>query len=294
MQPCRAVTRPLVKWAGGKTKLLPELIARVPDLTGGWYYEPFAGGAALYLALHSAGRLRHCHSMLSDLNQDLIDAYRAVAVNPHAVIHELAGHAVRHLLGDEGYYYQVRDSFNDRHTTSRDDLIRRAGMFIYLNRACYNGLWRVNRRGELNVPRGDYDSLSLPDIDHILEVSAALGATEELRCEDAETVTLGRGLEEYDFVYFDPPYDGGFASYCSGGFSADDQRRLALLFRDLAGDGVRVMASNADTPLVRELYAGYRIDRVTCARPINSSASGRGRVGEVIITSGYLGDEVLE
>jgi DNA adenine methylase len=268
---------PVVKWVGGKSKLLPELRARLPERIAR-YFEPFAGGAALFFATAPAD------AVLGDDNKDLIATYRAIATDVDAVIRRLELHRRHH---DEAHYYEVRARWND--ATVSWSAVDRAATFIYLNKTCYNGLWRVNRSGAFNVPMGRYTDppICVPDT---LRIASTALARAELRNADFRTAVAdaSRG----DFVYFDPPYDpltktSSFTSYTAGSFGDDDQRALADLARDLVARGVRVMLSNSDTPFIRSLYRGLRVERVKCSRAINSNASKRGEVDEVVVTGGY-------
>jgi DNA adenine methylase len=270
------VAAPIVKWVGGKTKLLPELVQRIPERVG-TYYEPFVGGGALFF------RVAPRHAVLADINADLIALYTAIATDVAAVIRRLQHHRDVH---DERHYYEMRARWNDHDIAwSAAD---RAAAFIYLNKTCFNGLWRVNRAGDFNVPIGRYTDppICVPDA---LRVAHTALARAELRCCDfrAAVADAARG----DFIYFDPPYDpvsptANFTSYTAGAFGADDQRALAQTARELVARGCRVMLSNSDTPFVRGLYKGFRIDRVKCVRAINSDASRRGEVDEVIVWAG--------
>lgn len=264
---------PIIKWVGGKTKLLPELIARMPEKFGN-YYEPFIGGAALFF------RVAPERAVLNDFNADLVGLYTAVKRDVAAVIRQLEKHRTAH---SEAHYYQTRTRWNDRELawTSAE----RAATFIYLNKTCFNGLWRVNRAGDFNVPIGRYvdPPICVPDA---LRAAQTVLAGAELRRGDyrAAIADARRG----DFVYFDPPYDpitptANFTSYTESEFGQQQQRELAETARMLAGKGVHVMLSNHDTPFVRSLYKGFRIDRVKCARAINSNANKRGDVDEVIV-----------
>jgi DNA adenine methylase len=268
---------PVVKWVGGKTKLLSELLARMPEQFAR-YYEPFAGGAALFF------RVAPERAVLADSNPDLIALYTCLANDVAGVIRRLEHHRAAH---SEAHYYATRTRWNDRELSwSSAD---RAATFIYLNKTCFNGLWRVNRAGAFNVPIGRYTDppICVPEA---LRAAAALLGRSVLRCSDyrAAVADARRG----DFVYFDPPYDpvaptANFTSYTSDTFGADHQRGLADSARGLVARGCRVMLSNSDTPFIRSLYKGFRIDRVKCGRAINSNAAKRGEVDELIITSGY-------
>jgi DNA adenine methylase len=267
------VAAPVVKWVGGKTKLLPELLARMPER---WnrYYEPFAGGAALFF------RVAPERGVLADFNQDLIGLYRAITADVAAVVRGLARHRAKH---DEAHYYETRTRWNDRTVPWQD--AERAATFIYLNKTCFNGLWRVNRAGDFNVPIGRYvdPPICVPDA---LHAAQAVLARADLRCTDYRTAVADAG--KGDFAYFDPPYDpltptASFVSYTVNAFGADDQRALADTARALVRRGCRVLLSNSDTPFIRSLYKGFKIDRVKCARAINSNAAKRGEVDEVVI-----------
>lgn len=270
--------RPIVKWAGGKTRLLPELVARIPRAFGR-YYEPFAGGAALFFHLTPAP------ATLGDSNPDLVTTYTAVRDDFEGVLALLAYHKSVNSLE---HFTKVRDNFNDvdrRYWRPR----QRAAAFIYLNKTCFNGLWRVNRDGKFNVPYGKYDNPNVCDAETL---EAAHTVLQGVDVWEGSYLNTCHGVRPGDFVYFDPPYvpaskTSSFTAYASEGFDENDQRALAAHALELARRGVQVMLSNSDTPLVRELYAGCRIDSVECARAINSRGSGRGPVPEVIVTAGY-------
>jgi len=267
------VASPVIKWVGGKTKLLPELISRMPGRFGR-YYEPFAGGAALFF------RVAPQRAVLADSNADLIGLYTTIVNDVAAVIRRLQHHRDHH---SETHYYDVRTRWNDREVPwSTAD---RAATFIYLNKTCFNGLWRVNRSGAFNVPIGRYTDppICVPDA---LRAAHAVLARATLRCGDYRTAV--EDAARNDFVYFDPPYDpvtttANFTSYTVNAFGHEHQRELADTARQLVARGCHVMLSNSDTPFIRSIYKGFKIDRVKCARAINSNASRRGDVDEVII-----------
>ncbi len=276
-QIARPIAAPVVKWVGGKTKLLPELLARMPD-DYARYYEPFAGGAALFF------RLAPRRAVLADSNADLIGLYGALAGDVAAVIRRLQHHREAH---DETHYYKTRQRWNDRDVSWA--AAERAAAFIYLNKTCFNGLWRVNRAGDFNVPIGRYTDppICVPEA---LRAAAGVLARADLRCTDYRAAVADAAAG--DFVYFDPPYDpvtttANFTSYTVDAFSGDDQRALADCARMLVARGCRVMLSNSDTPFIRSIYRGFRIERVKCPRAINSNAAKRGDVDELIITGGY-------
>ena len=266
---------PIIKWVGGKTKLLSELTARLPERFGR-YFEPFAGGAALFF------RVAPERAVLSDLNADLIGMYRAVAHDVNSVIECLRRHRDQH---SEAHYYELRERWNQQRPSW--NAAERAAAFIYLNKTCFNGLWRVNRAGDFNVPIGRYTDppICVPEA---LKAASDVLARADLQCGDYRkaVATAARG----DFVYFDPPYDpvaptANFTSYTANAFGPDQQRELAEATRMLVARGCRVMLSNSDTPFIRSLYKGFTIDRVKCPRAINSNAAKRGDVDELIITA---------
>jgi DNA adenine methylase len=271
------VASPIVKWVGGKTKLLPELIARMPERFGR-YYEPFAGGAALFF------RLAPRRAVLADSNPDLIGLYTAVRTDVAAVIRRLEAHRDAH---DEAHYYEMRTRWNDR--DAQWSTPERAAAFIYLNKTCFNGLWRVNRAGLFNVPIGRYTDppICVPDA---LRAAQQVLARADIRNADYRAAV--RDARAGDFLYFDPPYDpvtttANFTSYTADAFGALEQRALADTARELIARGCFVMLSNSDTPFIRSIYKGFQLHRVKCARAINSNAAKRGEVDELIITGGY-------
>jgi DNA adenine methylase len=270
--PAETHARPFLTWAGGKGQLLAQLRPLLPAAgTYGRYFEPFAGGAALFFALNPK------RALLADVNAELIDCYKAARDDVDAVIEALG----QYRYGAD-HYYRAREI--DPRTLP---LAERAARTIYLNRTGYNGLYRVNRSGKFNVPMGRYTNPTLCDAANLKACSRAL-AKVVLRLEDFEAVAAR--AKPGDFVYFDPPYvpvsdTADFTSYVPGGFGSDQQRRLAGVFADLARRGVHAMLSNSDTPAVRELYEDFRIHRVLASRHINSRGSRRGKVGEVVVTT---------
>lgn len=266
-----------MKWVGGKTKLLPELLARMPERYNR-YYEPFAGGAALFF------RLAPKRAVLADYNHDLVGLYTTIAKDVNAVIRRLEMHHKAHC---ESHYYETRERWNDREVSWSTP--ERAAAFIYLNKTCFNGLWRVNRSGAFNVPIGRYTDPPICVPEALRAAQQVLSRAEIRRADYREAVADAKAG---DFLYFDPPYDpitptANFTSYTSNVFGPEQQQELADTARQLIAKGCQVMLSNSDTPFIRSIYKGLRIDRVKCARAINSNAAKRGDVDEVIITGGY-------
>ena len=264
--------RPFLKCAGGKTALLPELLKRVPP-TYGTYYEPFVGAGALFFALQPQ------KAVISDANHRLMCTYAALVEDPEKVFALLRKHNFQH--GDE-YYYKTRDAFIDDAPTSEI-----AAKFIYLNKTCFNGLWRVNKQGKFNVPMGDYKDPKILDEELLREASVALRHTTIV--EESFYRSLARSEPE-NFFYLDPPYaptsaTADFTSYTKGGFTLKDQEQLAKHYRALDSWGCKLMISNSDAPLIWKLYHGFNFHEVSRSGTISSKGSARGRVPELIITN---------
>jgi DNA adenine methylase len=266
--------RPFLKWAGGKGRLLAQYQSFFPAFFD-TYYEPFLGGGAVFF--HLAGQARQ--AVLGDINPELVNVYQCVRDRTFELIAHLRRHKRFH---SPDYYYQVRQQ---RYLM---DPVERAARLIYLNKTCYNGLYRENSQGHFNVPVGRYKNPAICDPELLLAAAATLQRAEivQLSFEDIASWPLSRR----DLVYFDPPYHpisttSSFTGYSRYGFTATDQQRLAQVFRQLADRGVPVMLSNSDCEFVRELYQGFAIHPIQAARAINSRSSRRGKVSEVLVTS---------
>jgi DNA adenine methylase len=294
--------RPFLKWAGGKRQLLPELRRFVPRRFGA-YHEPFLGSGAMFFDLWHRGALAEIPCRLTDSNRDLVGCYRALAEDVQDVVRELRALATDHSSRGADAYYRIRnEEFNPRRRelSWRDVGIayppKLAAMFIYLNRTGYNGLFRLNSRGDFNVPAGRYARPRICD-ESTLEAAAAVlrCPSVELRHDSFESVatTAGPG----DFVYLDPPYaplsaTANFTSYTSEDFDEDAQRRLQAIVIALAARGCSVTVSNSTAPLIADLYesteareVGLRTVRVAARRAINSKAGSRNGVEEFIISN---------
>ena len=280
--------RPVVKWAGGKSALAPRLLAHFPRKIG-TYVEPFCGGAAVFFALAAEPRRRFAHAVLTDQNEDLIALYRALQTDVATLAGRLAELADRHLALDdaarERHYYEVREA-----TPPQGDLVARAARLVFLNKTCFNGLWRVNASGRNNVPFGRYTRPKIYDPDALRAASRALAGV-ELHVADFEAVTAP--LRKGDFVYFDPPYvplsrTASFTAYAAGGFGPDDQRRLVATLGRLRDRDVRAILSNACSPDTRALYEGFHQDVVPMRRSINSDVKKRGLVDELVVSTHEL------
>ncbi len=274
---------PFVKWAGGKGQLLSQF---EPYFPAGFqrYVEPFAGGGAVFFHLSRQGRLAGKQVVLIDRLEELINAYRAVQGRVDDLIAELRRHEPHKM--DADYYYQVRAWDRQADYARRSDL-ERAARFLYLNRTCYNGLYRVNRRGQFNVPFGRYQNPTICDAGNLRAASRALQGVALLAGDFTRCLEVaGAG----DFVYLDPPYHplsdtANFTSYTPADFGVQDQQRLAGVYRDLDRRGCQVLLSNSATDLVRELYDGYEQVEVQAIRAISSKGDERGAISELLISN---------
>lgn len=271
---------PVVKWAGGKRQILEKLKANLPEKFNS-YFEPFIGGGALLFDLAPK------NATINDVNQELLAIYTCLKDDElyRLMLEELDKHEKYH---SEEYYYQVREWDRDPRF-ELEPLWKRAARAIYLNKSCFNGLYRVNAKGYFNVPSAKKE--------HVVTYSKAnMEEIHEYFKHDNVTILSGdfveatRNAHEGDFVYFDPPYDSwedkeSFTAYSKFDFNKDDQRRLADCFKDLTNRGVKCMLSNHNTAYINELYNGFNIQIIKAKRMINANAAGRGAVEEVIITN---------
>ncbi len=266
--------KPFLKWAGGKTRLLPELLKYVPE-TYNRYIEPFVGGGALLLELQPE------RAIVSDLNKDLIDAYSSVLLYPDRLCELLDIHKSN---DSQDYYKKIVGIRNRNKMVTVNE---RAAMLIYLNKTCFNGLFRVNRNGGFNVPYGKYDNQEIYDAENIKNVHAYLYSHVSVLPALFFYTTLNLA-EAGDFIYCDPPYHGGFTAYTAQGFTEEDQMELAGMCADLSNRGCHVLASNSNTDFIKQLWEQYRcfdIYEVEAPRSINCKGNGRGKIKELIITN---------
>ena len=269
-----------LKWAGGKLQLIEQFENLFPpDFCN--YYEPFIGSGAVFFYLKSKSKPNKV--ILSDTNEELINCFAVVRDKPSELIEVLLNHRKRH---SKQYYYEVRDLGSDRL-----DSVSRAARMIYLNKTCFNGLYRVNSKGEFNVPFGDYKNPSIFNRNTLYRASQMLQDA-ALRVMTFDKVLNFAGKD--DFVYFDPPYiplskTSSFTRYSKSEFSIREQNQLSEVFRALDSMGCFVMLSNSDHPLIRELYRDYdkNIVVVRAKRKINSVGSKRGAINEIVVTN-YL------
>ncbi len=263
---------PFLKWAGGKARLIEQIEPWFPTRYGR-YFEPFIGGGAFYFHMQPED------AVISDINDRLIAAYTAVRDHLPELMERLDQLKARH---GKDHYYRCRERFNRAHGM---DVVERAALMIYLNKTCFNGLYRENRRREFNVPMGSYKNPRIFDEDSLIAASDQLQGA-DIRVQSFEYVL--DEAEAGDLVYFDPPYvplssTSSFTSYVGAGFDLKMQQQLAEIFTELAHRGCHVYLSNSDTELVRELYRGWRIETVQAGRAINAKASGRKRINELLV-----------
>lgn len=270
-----ALPRPFLKWVGGKGQLLGTLLERI-GAAGQFrgYHEPFVGGGALFFELTRQGALRD-GAALSDANPHLIEVWQVVRNEVQGLVDALAVLKSRHC---EEHYYAVRAAVPATP-------VERAARIIYLNKTCFNGLYRENSKGGFNVPFGRYTDPPILDEENLRACSRALRNV-DLRCQDF--VSAAARVRPHDLVYFDPPYvpvsrTSVFTEYQKGGFGEGDQRRLADTFRTLADSGARVLLSNSWAPLVLECYGEFSPLEVSASRNVNSRTDRRGRVSEALV-----------
>lgn len=276
--------RPFIKWAGGKGQLLPELSRRLPKQFGR-YHEPFVGGGAFFFYLYNHGLLRE-GARLSDSNPELIGCYQAIKEEPKKLIDILQKHEQHRTSQD--YFLEIRNWDRMPDFAQRSN-VERAARMIFLNRTCYNGLYRLNQKGEFNAPYGHYKNPMICDPDNIWAVHQALQQVDLAVCDFGD---VQHDADPGDFVYFDPPYipvsqTASFTSYTAQSFGPEEHRRLAKVCIALARRNVLVMLSNSDTPLAREIYLPTSEHRSTvyASRKINCDGLKRGVVEELIVCS---------
>lgn len=273
-------TPPICRWAGGKTKLLPQILRYFPNQID-CYRELFVGGGSVFFALQERSRIYR--SVLMDSNGSLMGLYARVLCYPEG-LHEALERLVDRTAVTEKRYLSVRSAYNDINS----DVDTRAA-FLFLNKTCFNGLYRVNKAGNFNVPWGKITEPSLPSLQHLRAVQHAF--------QQAKTsLQLGNAIVALDecapgdYVYLDPPYDtekGGFTDYTNAWNGRRSQAVLAVACSRAAKRGVRILLSNADTSFVRNLFdpRNFSLEEVTAARSINSKGTGRGKVKELLISA---------
>ncbi|RUR84650.1 DNA adenine methylase [Chlorogloeopsis fritschii PCC 9212] len=274
--PKQICPRPFLKWAGGKSKLIPQYVPFFPTNYKN-YYEPFLGGGAVFFYLQY---LQPTPAILTDINAELITTYRCVQEKVDDLIILLKEHQRQH---NRDYYYNIRA--NPVHSE-----LEQAARLIYLNRTCFNGLYRVNSQGKFNVPLGRYDNPKICQEDLLRLASATLVKSEIKQADFADVLNYATTTE--DFVFFDPPYypisnTSYFTAYSRNSFTEKDQKRLRDICAELATRGVKVMVCNSDCEFIKQIYIeiGFNIHRIEAARSINSNTKKRGIIYELLITS---------
>lgn len=270
------IPRPFVKWAGGKTKLLSELLKYTP-VNFDTYYEPFIGGGALLFELQPK------RAVIADVNTELINCYKVIQQAPD----KLAAIIDSFPVSPE-FFYKLREADREQAYEHKSS-IWKAARIIYLNKTCYNGLYRVNNKGEFNAPWGKYSNPKIYDWDNLQAVSAYLNDNQvSIEAKSFDELLMSKVFTPSSFVYCDPPYDvltdtSDFTGYCKGGFTRNHQRVLKICVDVLSRNCVKVLVSNADTPFIRDLWKDYNIIEVKARRSINSVADKRGNVTELLI-----------
>lgn len=272
------VPGPVLKWAGGKRRLLEQFKPHFPSEFKR-YFEPFFGGGAVFFWLFNRRLLEDTPIFLNDVNPELVNFYNVLRDDCESLIVQLEEHAQKH---DETHYYQTRAQNQEQMKP-----VPRAARLFYLNRTCFNGLYRENSRGEFNVPMGRYKRPAISDPE---KLRRAAGALQHTRFSLGGFEEATRTAKAGDLVYFDPPYvplntTSRFTSYTRENFTLDDQKRLAQTFRELSKRGVKVLLSNSDTPVVRELFKGFEQHQIMAPRAINSKADRRHKVSELLVIS---------
>jgi DNA adenine methylase len=293
--------RPFLKWAGGKRQLLSEIEARLPENLDEYdtYIEPFIGGGAVLFHLLYHHRFESVVAL--DINAELILCYKTLQTDVKKVINALKKMRDQYPGHDEpeerkAFYYTVRDDWNASVNTvfslKKSDQVKRTAQTIFLNRTCFNGLFRVNSDGHFNVPFGSYVNPSILDEENLINVSNSI---QNVKFYHAQYSHLLHFLGKKTFVYFDPPYrpltnSSSFTAYSKSGFNDENQKQLADLCRQLDKNNVHFMLSNSDPKNADEedqffddLYDGFRIDRVEANRAINSKGSARGKITELLV-----------
>lgn len=285
------LVKPFVKWAGGKRQLLEEIETYLPKGIKN-YYEPFAGGGAVFL------NMQFKNTTINDFNSELVNAYEMVKNNVEELIEALRLHQENN---SSDYYYSVRAWDRNDEIDKKSD-VERAARFIYLNKTGFNGLFRVNSQGQINVPYGSYKNPAIVNED-VLRADSHYLNKNNIKILNGDYSEALKGVNKGDFVYLDPPYapvsedKNSFVGYTLNGFGFEEQKRLLSVFDELTEKGVYVMMSNSSVPVIHELYKKYAKTTVIveATRNINSKASGRNKVDEVIVMNyNYKNNEIIK
>lgn len=267
-----------VKWAGGKGQLIEQLSPLFPKKIER-YLEPFVGSGAVFF--HINQKYKPKEIIISDINEELINTYLTIKEDVESLILALKEHKENHVAEGKNYYYTVR-AINLKNL----DNVKRAARFIYLNKTCFNGLYRVNGSGLFNVPMGNYSNPSIYNEEELREISRMLKNTEIIASSFSN---IEKFTKKNDFIYFDPPYypikRTSFTSYARNEFLEKEQKELADIFRKLDKRGCKLMLSNSDTEFIKNLYREFNIHFVQASRMINCDGSKRGKINELVITN---------
>lgn len=275
-----SLIQPFLKWAGGKRQLMNEIKANLPkDIKELKYYEPFVGGGAVFLELEPK------KAVINDYNVELINVYNVIRDNVDELINLLKVYKEKN---SQDYFYEIREL--DRKSEIYENMsdIEKAARIIYLNKTCYNGLFRVNSRGEFNTPYGKYKNPNIINEVVLKAVSNYLNSSKNIKIMSGDYKDSLKRITKKSFVYLDPPYwkisdSSSFTGYTMNGFTREDQIELRNVCKELDKKGIKFMLSNSDTPLIRELYEEFHIISVDATRNINSDSKKRGNVGEVLV-----------
>ncbi len=292
--------RPFVKWAGGKGSLIPQLNNFYPyELKNGIierYIEPFVGGGAVLIDILQKYDIQEVYAF--DINIDLINSYNVIKNNIEELITNLKQMETEYLqLGQEerkNYFYNIRDEYNNYELEENEQNVQRAAQFIYLNRTCFNGLYRVNKNGKFNVPVGSYKNPTICDEQNLRQLSQLI---QNVQFQYGDYSRSMEYVTENTFIYFDPPYrplnvTSGFTSYTKEDFNDDNQRELATFYGELNEKNAKLMLSNSDPKNINKedtffdnIYQGFNINQIQASRMINANSNGRGKISEILVTN---------
>ncbi len=292
--------RPFVKWAGGKGSLIPQLNNFYPyELKNGIierYIEPFVGGGAVLIDILQKYDVQEAYAF--DINIDLINSYNVIKNHVEDLITNLKQMETEYLRLEQeerkNYFYNKRDEYNNYTLEENEHHIQRAAQFIYLNRTCFNGLYRVNKAGKFNVPMGSHKNPTICDEENLRNLSKLI---QNVQFQYGDYRRSMEYVTENTFVYFDPPYrplnvTSGFTSYTKEDFNDDNQRELAEFYRELNEQNVKLMLSNSNPKNTNKedtffdnIYQGFNIDEIYASRMINANSKGRGKISEILVTN---------
>ncbi len=292
--------RPFVKWAGGKGSLIQQLNNFYPyELKNGIiekYIEPFVGGGAVLIDILQKYDIQEVYAF--DINIDLINSYNVIKNNVEELINNLKQMETEYLQLEQeerkNYFYNIRDEYNNYELEENEQNVQRAAQFIYLNRTCFNGLYRVNKNGKFNVPVGSYKNPTICDEENLRQLSQLI---QNVQFQYGDYSRSMEYVTENTFVYFDPPYrplnvTSGFTSYTKEDFDDDNQRELATFYGKLNERNAKLMLSNSNPKNINKedtffdnIYQGFNINQIQASRMINANSKGRGKISEILVTN---------